>query len=224
VVPVLDEARCLEEMLTDLVGRPGIDEVVVVDGGSTDGSRGIARRVAGVRVLDAPRGRGPQLHAGALAAHGDVLLFLHADARLPEGAATRIRQTLSEPGVVAGAFLTRTRLPPGRRAWFRHVLPLADLRSHYSRHPYGDQALFCFAWAYHQCGGYPDQPLLEDVELARRLRRVGRLVVRREAVEVSARRWAAHPWRTAAVMNTFPMLYRLGVTPERLARWYGAPR
>jgi hypothetical protein len=62
------------------------------------------------------------------------------------------------------------------------------------------------------------------VELARRLRRVGRLVVRREAVEVSARRWAAHPWRTAAVMNTFPMLYRLGVTPERLARWYGAPR
>jgi len=224
VVPVLDEASGLAGMLEDLVGRPGIDEVVVVDGGSTDGSTAIARAIDGVRLIEAPRSRGGQLHAGAMAAKGEILWFLHADATAPAGAAAWIRATLSEPGVVAGAFRTRTCLRPGQRPWFRLVLPLADLRSTVSRLPYGDQALFCWASAYHQCGGFPDQPVLEDVELARRLWGVGRLVVRPERVEVSARRWSAHPWRTAAVMNTFPLLYRLGVSPRRLARWYGAPR
>ncbi len=211
-------------MLEDLLGRPGIDEVVVVDGGSSDGSAAVARAIEGVRLIEAPRGRGGQLHAGAMAARGEILWFLHADACPPEGVAARIRATLSEPGVVAGAFRTHTCLRPGERRWFRGVLPLADLRSHLSRLPYGDQALFCLASAYHQCGGFPDQPILEDVELAGRLWGIGRLVVCPEHVEVSARRWSAHPWRTAAAMNTFPMLYRLGVSPQRLARWYGAPR
>jgi len=197
----------------------------VVDGGSRDGTDTLARERSGVRLVTAPRGRGPQLDAGARAARGRVLLFLHADARLPDGAVDLIRRTLAVPGVVAGAFRTRTVLDdPASRPWFRPLLPLADLRSHYTGLPYGDQALFCLASAYHQCGGFPDQPLLEDVELARRLRRVGRVVVRPEQVEVSGRRWSAHPWRTALVMNTFPALYRLGVSPERLARLYGAPR
>jgi rSAM/selenodomain-associated transferase 2 len=223
VVPVLNEARRLPSFLRDLVARPGIDEVVVVDGGSTDGSVALARK-AGVRVLPSAQGRGAQLHVGACAALGETLLFVHADALLPQGVAALIAETLADPSVIAGAFRTRTRLEREQDPWFRRVLPMADLHSFYSRHPYGDQALFCRREAYHAAGGFPDQPIMEDVELARRLRRLGRLVVRSERVEVSARRWNAHPWRTALVMNTFPTLYRLGVSPQRLARWYGSPR
>ncbi len=224
VVPVLDEAARLPALLADLRARPCVDEVVVLHGGSRDSTVAIARSVQRVRVIEARTGRGSQLDAGAREASGELLLFVHADARLPDDVGRLVRDTLARPGVVAGAFRTRTLLAPGENRWFRRLLPLADLRSSYSGLPYGDQALFCLASAYHACGGYPDQPLMEDVELARRLRRVGRLVVRPERVEVSARRWSAHPLRTAAVMNTFPVLYRLGVSPQRLAAWYGAPR
>ena len=229
VVPVLDEACRIDATVDHLLGEVGVDELVVVDGGSTDATwsclERAAERHAGLRVARGPRGRGPQLHHGAALADGLVLWFVHCDARPPLDAVAHIRRTLLRPGVVGGAFRTRTVLDdPQARPWFRPILPLADLRSTYTALPYGDQALFCRADAYHRCGGFPAQPLLEDVELCRRLTNVGKLVVLREAVEVSARRWSAHPLRTAAAMNTFPVLYRLGVRPERLARWYGRPR
>lgn len=221
VVPTLDEEARLGHLLDDLVAR--VDEVVVADGGSRDATVAVAR-ARGARVVVSPRGRGVQLHAGACAASGEVLWFVHADARLPAGVERRVIDTLRRDGVVAGAFRTRTLLDRGDRRWFTPVLPLADLRPRYTRLPYGDQALFCWAWAYRVCGGYPPQPLLEDVELARRLRRVGAIVTLPDAVAVSARRWAAHPLRTALVMNTFPTLARLGVPLSTLARWYGHPR
>ncbi len=222
VVPVLDEAERLEATLDALVAVNGVDEVIVVDGGSTDGTWEHLQARDDVRCSRAPRGRGIQLHHGAQQARGLVLWFVHADLRLPPEAVGCIRHALLQPGVVGGAFRTRTVLD--RPHWIEPVLPLADTRARYTRTPYGDQALFCRADAYHACGGYPPQPLMEDVELARRLRTRGRLHICDTPIQVSARRYEAHPFRTSVIMNAFPVLYRLGVPPRRLARWYRPTR
>lgn len=223
VVPVLDEARRIGEHLAALRGVAGIDEIVVVDGGSRDETVAIARRVPGVRVLTASRGRGVQLNAGARAARGDVLLFLHADAALPPDAALLVGRALGEPGVVAGAFRLHTVVESGPR-WLGPLLRLADLRSRVTRLPYGDQAMFVRRDAFERVGGFPDQPLMEDVELARRLWRVGRIRTVPGVVRVSGRRFVANPVRAVVTMRVFPLLYRLGASPARLARLYGDPR
>lgn len=222
VVPVLDERDRLPGLVDHLVARLGVEQVVVADGGSRDGTRAWLGAQRDLVVVDAPRGRGPQLRAGAEAADGLVLWFVHADTRPPHDALDRIRDHLLEPDVVGGAFRTLTRLD--RPSWIEPLLPLADLRAHYTGLPYGDQALFCRADAYRAAGGFGDEPLFEDLDLARRLRRHGRLVVDPAPVEVSARRYAAHPLRTSLVMNTFPLLHRLGVPARVLARGYRAVR
>jgi rSAM/selenodomain-associated transferase 2 len=194
---------------------------VVVDGGSGDGTADLAR-AAGARVLTAPRGRGPQLNAGAAAARGDVLLFLHADVTLPADAPAWVARALADPRAVAGAFRIRTvaeRVHP-----LAPLLRLADVRARVARLPYGDQALFVRRSAFTRAGGFPDQPLFEDVELARRLRRLGTIVTVPATVRVSGRRFLAHPVRAMLAMRLFPLLYRLGVPAERLARLYGSPR
>jgi rSAM/selenodomain-associated transferase 2 len=223
VVPVLDEAQRIRDHLVALRALPGVDEIVVVDGGSRDGTAAIARDVAGVRVLSAPRGRGVQLNVGARAACGDVLLFLHADAALPPDAASWVAGALADPGVVAGAFRLRT-VADGGPHWLAPFLRLADLRARLTRLPYGDQAVFVRRTAFERVGGFPDQPLMEDVELARRLRRLGRIRTVAGVVRVSGRRFLASPVRAVLAMRLFPLLYRLGVPPARLARLYGDPR
>lgn len=215
IVPVLDEAKQLPSQLDALTGQMGLEEVIVVDGGSRDGTIEIARR-AGVRVLSSARGRARQMNAGARVARGDVLLFLHADVRLPAHASGHVRRTLREAQVVAGAFRTWTLAEHGSAPW----LHLADLRSRYSKTPYGDQALFVRRTAFESVGGFPDQPLMEDYELSRRLRRHGRIRIARPSVLVSGRRFVRGPLRYALLVNLYPLLYRLGVSPERLRRFY----
>jgi GT2 family glycosyltransferase len=158
------------------------------------------------------------MNAGAQAASGEVLLFLHVDTRLPERAALTIREQLARPGVVAGAFRTRTCADGNAPspAWLR----LADLRSHYTRTPYGDQALFVRRDAFERVGGFPDLPLMEDYELSRRLRQIGRIAISRRSVRVSGRRFLERPLYNALLVNTYPLLYRLGVSPESLRRFY----
>jgi rSAM/selenodomain-associated transferase 2 len=223
VVPVLDEAARIARALRALAETPGIGEVIVVDGGSADRTVEIARGFPGVRVLAAPRGRGPQMNAGARAASGPVLLFLHADVTLPADAAWHVAEALADPGVVGGAFRTWT-VADGGGSLLGPLLHLADLRSRLARLPYGDQALFVRREAFWRAGGFPEQPLMEDVELARRLRRLGRLVTVRASVRVSGRRFTRNPLRAALMLRLVPVLYRLGVAPERLARLYGNPR
>lgn len=220
-MPVLDEAARLGAQLDRLLAVPGIAERIVVDGGSRDRTLAIAASHPAIRVLEAPRGRARQMNAGAAAAAGDVLVFLHADATLPHDAAARVLAVLADERVSAGAFRTRT---VAERGWVRPFLPLADLRSRYSRLPYGDQALFLRASVFRTVGGFPDQPLMEDLEIARRLRRLGPIRVDPGVVEVSGRRFLARPLYYPLAMNVFPLLYRLGVSPERLARLYGNPR
>jgi rSAM/selenodomain-associated transferase 2 len=225
VIPVYNEERTLPDCLRALAPLCPPWEVLVVDGGSADRTveAASAAAIPGLRVLAAPRGRGAQLNAGAAAARGEVLLFLHADVRLPPEAPSRIEEALADPQVVAGAFRTWTVAgdAPPLLAPFLH---LADLRSRYTRVPYGDQALFVRAEVLRQVGGFSDIPLMEDVDLSRRLRRVGRVRTVPARVSVSGRRFAARPVASAVCMNVFPILFRLGVSPRLLARLYGDPR
>ncbi len=214
IMPVLNEELRIGARLRELAAFP---EVVVVDGGSSDATAGIVRAAGGARLVAGPRGRALQMNAGARLARGEVLLFLHADCSLPPDALERIEAVLRNPAVVAGAFRTWHVADDGRRAIWLH---LADLRSRYSGLPYGDQALFVRRKIFAEVGGFPEQPLMEDLELSRRLRRRGRIVIVRSRVRVSGRRFLRHPLRDTLLVNLFPLLYRLGVPAQRLARYY----
>lgn len=223
VVPVLDEEARIEHQLRTLTDEKRWHEVIVVDGGSMDRTVERARVVTGVRVLVAPRGRALQMNAGARSATGDVLLFLHADVELPSDALRHVAEALADPCVVAGAFRTWT-VPdaPGHR--LAPLLRLADLRSRYTGLPYGDQAVFVRAGIFERLGGYPEQPLMEDLEMSRRLRRAGKIRTVPARVRVSGRRFLSRPLYYFVLLNIFPMLYAAGVPPARLARLYGNPR
>jgi hypothetical protein len=134
-----------------------------------------------------------------------------------------VAHALEDPDVVAGAFRTHT-IADGAPSWVTPFLPFADLRSRVTRLPYGDQAVFVRRAAFERVGGFPEQPLMEDLELALRLRRLGRIARVPAAVTVSGRRFAARPLASLVAMRTFPVLYRLGVPPRVLARLYGDPR
>lgn len=223
IVPVLDEEARLGRRLAELAATPGLGEVLVVDGGSADSTVAIADTFSGVRLLSAARGRARQMNAGAAAAVGDVFLFLHADVSLPRDAAAWIVRTLADPRVVAGAFRTWT-VPDGAPSRLGPLLRLADIRSRVARFPYGDQAIFVRRDAFARVGGFPDQPLMEDLELSRRLRRLGRIATVPAVVRVSGRRFVARPIRFTLIARTFPTLYRLGVPPRLLARFWGDVR
>jgi rSAM/selenodomain-associated transferase 2 len=214
IIPVWDEERRIGERLAELRDA---GEVIVVDGGSRDRTVERARAFPGVRVEKAPRGRASQMNHGARLASGDVLLFLHADVSLPPDAMTHIERALADTRTVAGAFRTWHVADDGRSAPWLH---LADLRSRYSGLPYGDQALFVRREAFWKAGGFPEQPLMEDLELSGRLRRLGRITIVKSSVRVSGRRFLAHPLRDTLLVNAFPLLYRLGVPAASLARFY----
>ena len=204
VVPTLDEEDRIEGALASARRALGPEaELLVVDGGSRDGTR---RRAAGrARVLTAGPGRGAQLDAGARTARGRILVFLHADSRLPpEAALAPPAPPLSRWGLLEAAVRLRTRL-------FRTAT--------------GDQTIFVRRDAYRAAGGVPHWDLFEDVELVRRLREVGRFVPVETTAPTSRRRWERHGfWRTVARHLLLRAGYRLGVPPERLARRYRAAR
>ncbi|RMG55285.1 MAG: hypothetical protein D6723_02970, partial [Acidobacteria bacterium] len=172
----------------------------------------------GAEVVASAPGRGRQMNVGAAMASGEILLFLHADTRLPPGFEHCVRQILDRPGVIAGAF----RLGIDGPGWgLRIIEKVANWRARVLQAPYGDQAIFLKAEVFHQVGGYPDSPIMEDVELLRRLRSRGRIVIASSAVRTSARRWQRMGiWKTWLVNQAMILSYWLGVAPERLARWY----
>ena len=222
VMPVLDEERRIAGALDDVLALPGVREVIVVDGGSKDQTVALARQHP-VQVIEAPRGRARQMNAGAAIARGSSLLFLHADTTLPRDAAQHVEQVLADPEVVAGAFRTWT-VADAPAPWFAPALHAADLRSRYTRLPYGDQAMFVRTDAFWRAGGFPDQPLMEDLELSRRLRALGAIRTAPASVRVSGRRFVARPIVYTLAVNVFPLLYLLGVPATRLAQLYQAVR
>jgi len=220
IIPTLNEANRIGQTLSGLVGQPGV-EVIVADGGSQDQTTALAS-AAGARVIATPLGRGSQQNAGARAAQGEVLLFLHADTLLPEDFAGQIRAALTQPGIVAGAFRFAIAAPGWR---FRLLARCANLRAAWLGLPYGDQALFLPAARFQAMGGFREIPLLEDVDLALRLRKMGRIALLATPAHTSARRWQRLGWLRATALNQLILLgFFCGISPERLARWYGKVR
>ena len=213
VIPALNEAAAIGECLAAIPA--GSDEVVVADGGSTDGTPDAAAR-AGARVVATERGRGPQMNAGASTATGDALLFLHADSRLPEDAFELVRRSLADEAVAGGAF----HLAIDGAGWFYSFTARnANIRSKLVGAPYGDQAFFVRRAAFEALGGYRDLPWCEDLDFIRRLRRAGRVVIAPGAVWTSARRWERHGRVRVTVRNGLLFLrYWLGLLEERKTR------
>ncbi len=216
VVPVLQEAAGVEAFLVALRAAVGDTEVVVVDGGSTDGTPERAARHA--RVLTAPRGRARQMNAGAAATTGDVLWFVHADCAVPPDALPALRAALADPAVVGGGF----RLAFDRRSAGLELLRVtSNWRARYLHQVFGDQALFVRRRVFDELGGFPDLPLMEDFALTRALARRGRVVVADVAVTASARRLAMHgPWRMLVLMQWLKVRFLLGGDPEAIERRY----
>lgn len=216
VIPALNEAENLPRVLETIQAAVQI-EVVVVDGGSADATPQVAADW-GARVVVSQPGRSHQMNQGAAIAKGPVLLFLHADTRLPEGFEHTVRQTLAQPDVVAGAFQLAIDSP--RRA-LRWVEWGVNLRSRHGHMPYGDQGIFLKAEVFHNLGGFPDLPIMEDFELVRRLRQVGKIAIAPESVVTSDRRWRTLGVLRTTLANQLMVIgYLLGVDPHRLARWY----
>ncbi|MEA3065134.1 MAG: hypothetical protein QOJ27_1580 [Sphingomonadales bacterium] len=214
VIPALNAAATLEPTL---VAVREADEIVVVDGGSTDATAAIASR-HGARIVSSPRGRGVQLAAGAAAATGDWLLFLHADTLLAPGWREAADRHIERRPAEAACFRFRLDAPE-RRA--RLIESGAALRVRWLGLAYGDQGLLISRRLYEEIGGYRPLPLMEDVDLVRRIggRRLERIGV---AATTSAERWRQDGWLRRSLLNLLCLLlYRLGMSAERVAKLYG---
>ena len=214
IVPTRNEEQRIAQTLGCL-REPEVLEVIVVDGGSEDRTREIARSLVD-RLVEASPGRARQMNAGARLARGDVLLFLHADAIVPPGFGAAIVAACSAS--IGGRFDVEL---DARGAIFRVIEWTINLRSRWSGLFTGDQGLFVRRDFFEALGGYPDQPLLEDLALSKAMKRRGRIAALRARLRTSARRWQRHgPLRTVALMWWIRALYFLGASPQRLARLY----
>lgn len=219
ILPAFNEALELPETLRRVRAIPDVCEWIVVDGGSTDATVAVAA-AAGARIVTSPKGRGIQCRTGALAAGGDVFVFVHADTWVPAGMGMAIRRVLADPTVVGGGFWKDFRDPHWmmRGSRFR-----CWTRLHFFRRIAADQAIFVRRNSLEAIGGFPAQPLMEEFELCRCLRSIGRLVLANASVSTSSRRWRSRGvLRTYIRMWRITVLHALGTSPERLARIYDA--
>ncbi len=222
IVPTLNEAQTLPKLLSDLAAEAAAHEVIVVDGGSDDGTDGIARG-AGARLLPSPPGRGQQLSAGAAAARGEILLFLHADSRFPAGGLAQILETLAaHPACPGGNFrlvfdgeTAFSRWLTGFYAWIR-------ARGLY----YGDSGIFVRRAAYRDLGGIRPIALMEDYDFVRRLEKKGRTCcIEQPPLTTSSRRFEGRrPLSIVWGWIEIHLLFHLGISPAALARRYEAQR
>ena len=217
IVPVLNEATGIVGALQALAPlRAQGHELIVVDGGSSDNTVALSRPHAD-RVVDSPQGRARQMNAGAALASGDVLLFLHADTQLPSGAATLLQHAVAQ-GAAWGRFDVRIE---GRSAWFPVIARCMNGRSRLTGIATGDQAMFVRRDVFQRVGGFPDQPLMEDIELSRQLRAIAQPACLRACVRTSGRRWESHGvWRTILLMWQLRWRYWRGVPADQLAKAY----
>jgi rSAM/selenodomain-associated transferase 2 len=218
IIPTLDEEACLGRCIESVRSEGPPVEIIVADGGSRDRTSEVAGRFPGVKIIRTERGRGSQMNAGASHAGGDILLFLHADTVLERGWMQELSSVLGETSVIGGGFTFAIDSPLSK---YRMVEAWVAMRCRVFRLPYGDQAIFIRRDAFSKLGGYQNIPLMEDVDLVRRMKRLGRVALLGKKAVTSGRRWINKGLvRTAAINQMTMLLYRLGVSPHRLARRY----
>lgn len=225
IIPTLNESSTIARTLTRTVAL-GFDDIIVSDGGSTDPTilmvQACCARVPAVRLVTAPTGRARQLNEGVKACRGEVMLFLHADTELPPTAKAVIESTLKDPRYVGGRFDVRFDQPS---RWGAVISWFMNRRSRLTGIATGDQAIFVRRQIFERLGGFPDIPLMEDIEFSRCLKRQGPTAALTDRVTTSFRRWEKNgPLRTILLMWTLRFLYWLGVSPTRLNHWYRAVR
>ena len=216
IIPALNEA----EYISRTIGRLQIEsdlEIVVVDGGSQDNTFEVAKSL-GAKVVSATPPKAAQMNAGAAVATGDVLLFLHADTRLPQNFQGLVRNAVSQSEFSVGAF--QMGIDSDARG-LRFIERVANWRSRYLQMPYGDQGIFVLRNLFNEIGGFPDMPIMEDFELIRRLKQKGKVAILEASVQTSPRRWLNFGIFKTWILNQIIIgAYFLGVSPERLSQWY----
>ena len=221
IIPALNEAQNLPGVLAALAGDGVEAEIIVVDGGSADGTPDVARR-AGVRVIETAPGRGGQLRAGAEAAAGDVLWFLHADSHIDSCGYRAMTATMANGHYLGGAFSLQIDSP---QPVLRTISRLATLRSRYLNLVYGDQGIFVRREVFRDLKGFSPLPICEDLDFFRKLKKRGPVVILREKAVTSPRRWLSEgigftTFRNIAIASWFLM----GFSPAALSRWYPPKR
>jgi rSAM/selenodomain-associated transferase 2 len=219
ITPVLNEASGIAEFLSHLRARASTAEVIVVDGESDDGTFELASSLAdelSLRMMQSKRGRATQMNAGARAASGDVLWFVHADSRVPFDCERAIAQTMAKPGVAVGCF--RLRFPRPNYiyrisdSWGNLAVDLFGIA-------FGDHGIFCRREGFLATGGFPEVPVMEDAEFCRRMKRTGRMVQLPLEIQTSPRRYALHgPFRTTFFYLLIILLYFCGASLPWLSR------
>ncbi|WP_257019963.1 TIGR04283 family arsenosugar biosynthesis glycosyltransferase [Psychrobacter sp. BI730] len=227
IIPILNEADNLPELMAQIVSlAPAPQQVILVDGGSVDGSVTVAKEmlksietaqsIIDWHVIDSTIGRAQQMNAGAMLATGDVLLFLHADTELPADAIDNVQQAVAQYDW--GRFNVRL---DSHEPLLNIVGLMINQRSRLMDIATGDQAIFIKKSLFEQIGGYPDQPLMEDIELCKRLKKISRPACLKSKVTTSARRWQQHgTWRTIFLMWHLRFDYWRGVSPKVLKQRY----
>lgn len=218
IIPVLNEAAIIPENIAKLQYETEI-EIIVVDGGSQDNTVELVQNL-GVKVIYSPQtGRANQMNFGASLATGDILLFLHADTRLPDRYLDFVIKTLSNPETVIGAFKLAIDSP---QKSLRFLEKMVNLRSRFLSLPYGDQAFFLKASIFREINGFADLPIMEDFELIQRLKKRGKVSIVPAKVITSGRRWQKLGVVRTTIINQLIILgYYLGISPKKLSHWYG---
>lgn len=218
IIPVINEERRIGECIEAIRQSDKFCEIIVADGGSSDRTIEIAMSLQGVKVIKTQKGRGTQMNAGAFHATGEIFLFLHADTILENGWSQAVASALLDSSIVGGAFTFAINNPAKK---YRVIEQWVKLRCFLFRIPYGDQGIFLKKAVFNKLGGYKSIPLMEDVDLIERMKRLGRIVIIETRALTAERRWREKGFIYTAVLNQLIMfLYKAGVSPHKLVKIY----
>ncbi len=215
IIPTLNEVEGIGASLDSIIKQHGEFEIIVVDGGSVDGTADVCRSYA--RVISCERGRAVQMNTGARSACGEVLLFLHADSLLSRNALAKLRNALVDPRVIGGTFTLRF---DSQKFLLRLISFFTRFRFRFFH--YGDQGIFVRRTIFEEVGGFREIPIMEDVDFLQRLRRTGRVTLIKQPVTTSARRFLRHGIIRQQLLDIILVVrYLLGISPEKLSKLYG---